>query len=239
MRLTLMVAVWCCMALGAASAQDIVAPEVVRLENVRVDGDMKIVTMGNAKKHYSLFCNVKADGCITPERNKNYLLFNKDTRWKMPGAKDFITLSFVQDWTVKYNEGENIGLVSEDGNGGLGMFLLDRTGGGYERDTVFSDGPIIYGTGMNDADRQKAWKHFFYMMVEACGRQQGNDALEVKLAKRCKPGEDICTLGIDAGPVAELVGIEGGVVSGVFNLESSGVEAPDRRPRHEEHYHEA
>jgi len=41
------------------------------------------------------------------------------------------------------------------------------------------------------------------------------------------------------GPVAELVGIEGGVVSGVFNLESSGVEAPDRRPRHEEHYHEA
>ena len=41
------------------------------------------------------------------------------------------------------------------------------------------------------------------------------------------------------GPVAELVGIEGGVVSGVFNLESPGVEAPDRRPRHEEHYHEA
>src|SRR5262245_24283965 len=44
---------------------------------------------------------------------------------------------------------------------------------------------------------------------------------------------------VAAGPVAELVGIEGGVVSGVFNLESSGVEAPDRRPRHEEHYHEA
>ena len=29
------------------------------------------------------------------------------------------------------------------------------------------------------------------------------------------------------GPVAELVGIEGGVVSGVFNLESSGADAPD------------
>ena len=39
--------------------------------------------------------------------------------------------------------------------------------------------------------------------------------------------------------VAGLVGIEGGVVSGVFNLESSGVEAPDWRPRHDEHYHEA
>jgi transposase len=44
---------------------------------------------------------------------------------------------------------------------------------------------------------------------------------------------------INRGPVAELVGIEGGVVSGVINLESSSVRALDRRPRHEEHYHEA
>jgi hypothetical protein len=41
------------------------------------------------------------------------------------------------------------------------------------------------------------------------------------------------------GAVAELVGIEGGVVSGVINLESSGVEASDWRPRHDEQYHEA
>ena len=41
------------------------------------------------------------------------------------------------------------------------------------------------------------------------------------------------------GGVAGLVGIEGGVVSGVFNLESSGVEASDWRPRHDERYHEA
>jgi hypothetical protein len=40
------------------------------------------------------------------------------------------------------------------------------------------------------------------------------------------------------GGVAELVGIEGGVVSGVINLESSGVEASDWRPRHDEQYHE-
>ena len=39
--------------------------------------------------------------------------------------------------------------------------------------------------------------------------------------------------------VARLVGIEGGVVSGVFHLESSDVEASDRRPRHDDHYHEA
>jgi hypothetical protein len=40
---------------------------------------------------------------------------------------------------------------------------------------------------------------------------------------------------ITAGAVAGVVGIEVGVVSGVFNLESSGVDAPDWRPRHEEH----
>jgi hypothetical protein len=44
---------------------------------------------------------------------------------------------------------------------------------------------------------------------------------------------------IHLGPVAGLVGIEGGVVSGVINLESSGVSASDRRPRHDERYHEA
>ena len=36
------------------------------------------------------------------------------------------------------------------------------------------------------------------------------------------------------GAVAGLVGNEGGVVSEVINLESSGVGAPDRRPRHDE-----
>jgi len=41
------------------------------------------------------------------------------------------------------------------------------------------------------------------------------------------------------GPVAGLVGIEGGVVSGVSNLESPGVSAPGRRPRHDKRYHEA
>ena len=41
------------------------------------------------------------------------------------------------------------------------------------------------------------------------------------------------------GAVAELVGIEGGVVSGVINLESSGVEASDWRLRHDQAYHEA
>jgi len=40
------------------------------------------------------------------------------------------------------------------------------------------------------------------------------------------------------GPVDGVVGIEGGVVSGVINLESSGVGASDWRPRHGKHYQE-
>jgi hypothetical protein len=40
------------------------------------------------------------------------------------------------------------------------------------------------------------------------------------------------------GAVAGVVGIEGGVVSEVINPESSSVGAPDRRPRHEQQYHE-
>ena len=65
--------------------------------------------------------------------------------------------------------------------------------------------------------------------MAALGRRQlqaqGNRNLEVL---RSRPGA-----------VGELVGIDGGVVSGVINLESSGVEASDWRPRHDERYHEA
>jgi uncharacterized protein YecT (DUF1311 family) len=188
-----------------AAGQSPVAPEVVRLENITVEDGVRTVYVGNSDKHYVLFCSVKAEACITPEEDKNYFLFNENTRWKMPGAEKFLTLSSMQDFTIKYNQGQNIGLIAEDKSGGIGMFVLDETGGGYERDVIFSDGPIIYGTDMNDADRQKAWKYFFTQMVEAVLRQQGKDALGVKLAKRCLPGRDFCMMNIDAN----FVGIGG------------------------------
>jgi hypothetical protein len=54
------------------------------------------------------------------------------------------------------------------------------------------------------------------------------------------PGDSDVTSHVERlGAVAELVGIRVGVVSGVMNLESSGVEAPDWRPRHEQVYHDA
>jgi phage-related protein len=57
--------------------------------------------------------------------------------------------------------------------------------------------------------------------------------------KKLKTGVKTPKVDVNLGSVARLVGIEGGVVSGVFNLESSGVSASDWRPRHDEHYHEA
>jgi hypothetical protein len=74
----------------------------------------------------------------------------------------------------------------------------------------------------------------------------GRDILEgMTLSQRIEPTDYshlivACLLhDVGYGPVAELVGIEVGVVSGVMNLESSGVEASDWRPRHEEIYHDA
>ena len=64
-------------------------------------------------------------------------------------------------------------------------------------------------------------------------QQHGRQRFQLSLAL------NECCDAHSAGAVAELVGNEGGVVSGVFNLESSGVEASDWRPRHDEHYHEA
>ena len=108
----------------------VIPPEVVRCKNMRISQEVKTLTMSNANGEYFLSCNVKAAGCITPEPGKNYLLFNKNTHWKMPGAKTFINLAFVQDWTVTYNNAENIGLVPQDrsdgsGPGAFGMYMLD------------------------------------------------------------------------------------------------------------------
>ena len=96
----------------------------------------------------------------------------------MPGATEFLTLAFVQDLTVKYNQGENIGLVPEDAKDDLACSFSQA--GGY--DTVFSDGPIIYGTGMSDADRQKAWKHFF--MEDALGSSSPEGVCRIKIFAR-------------------------------------------------------
>jgi hypothetical protein len=39
------------------------------------------------------------------------LLFRKDTKWQIKGAKVPINLDFMQGYSVTYNEKENVGLV--------------------------------------------------------------------------------------------------------------------------------
>jgi hypothetical protein len=191
---------------AAVNAQNAVRPEVVQLENVFVENEMRTVYVGNANNHYLIYCNTKADGCFEPEENKNYFLFTESTRWKLPGATEFLTLAFMQEFFTKYNQGENVALVPEDNKGERGVFIRDPTGGGYERDTILSDGPIIYGTGMGDADRQRAWQAFFMLMLKTAMQQQGKDAIGPELARRCMTGQDFCT----SGPLyANLVGIGG------------------------------
>jgi hypothetical protein len=58
---------------------------------------------------------------------------------------------------------------------------------------------------MNEVDRKRAWKQFFLMMAQTADRQQGRDAAFAKLAKRCLPGQDFCTMALDAN----LIGIGG------------------------------
>ncbi|MBO0695804.1 MAG: hypothetical protein J2P56_06845 [Verrucomicrobia bacterium] len=141
-------------------------------------------------------------------------MFNEKTRWKMPGATEFITLTWLQDWSVRYNQAPNRALVPRDMSRGspsnMGMFFLDATGhGGYEADFIIKDGPIIYGAGFNDEDRQKAWQDFFMVMFRAAVKQQGESAVGVMLKRRCLPWDNFCTTVLDAklAGVAQLTRI--------------------------------
>lgn len=110
----------------AVAAEPMKEPEIVRFESVRTAGDSKFVILGNARGRYSLSCRLMATGCITPSAAKDYYVFKKGTRWRMPGAKVDIDLAFVQEWIGAYKNSENIGLVPKEGGGPetLGIFIL-------------------------------------------------------------------------------------------------------------------
>ena len=90
-------------------------------------------------------------------------------------------------------------------------------------------------------DKRDRWKfrleRFAFEGIPSLGREELS--FSSPLTVICGPNGVGKTTLLRAGAVAELVGIECGVVSGVFNLELSGIEVPDWRPRHDKHYHEA
>ena len=76
--------------------------------------------------------------------------------------------------------------------------------------------------------------------ADASGRPRGHvQEGDINVSSLLSLAKYECDGQADEGPVAGLVGIEVGVVSGVINLDSPGLEAPVRRPRHEECYQQA
>jgi hypothetical protein len=105
----------------------VVPPEVVRAEAVRIEDGVKTLTVGNDRGIYLLSCNTNQENCITPAPGRNYLLFAKTTRWKVaPGAEEFMTLAWIQEWTCTYRHEENIALIPEDLQGGYRAFGMYR-----------------------------------------------------------------------------------------------------------------
>lgn len=107
-------------------------PEVVRLTKVETVDLMMHVTVGNLAGDYLLSCNpdVNKDSgvrsCLTPIPGRDYLLFRNNTKWLVNGAKQPMSLKFMQDWSVTYNNGENIGLLEAKSaeRQGFGLYLL-------------------------------------------------------------------------------------------------------------------
>jgi len=103
-----------------APVSDAPEPEVVQLTKVETIDNEKHVTVENVAGEYVLVCVEAANdkekhviqSCLSPRPQQNYLLFRENTRWLVNGAKTPINLAFMQDWSVTYNRGENIGLMS-------------------------------------------------------------------------------------------------------------------------------
>ena len=106
--------------------EGLIPPEVVRSEEMQIDGGIKRITVSNTNNRYHLICNATTDSCRTPVPDKDYLVFSMATRWRMPGAKEPLTLKFLQDFSVIYNGQDNIALVPSDPDefNSFGIYVL-------------------------------------------------------------------------------------------------------------------
>jgi len=109
-------------------------PEVVQLERIEQLDGMTRVTVGNVAGDYILTCRPGANkghgipSCLSPRPQRYYLLFRAKTRWQIKGAKEPMNLAFMQEFSVSYNDHENIGLLpamdSADEEGEFGVYSL-------------------------------------------------------------------------------------------------------------------
>lgn len=93
-------------------------PEVVQLRKIETVGTAKHVTVGNAAGDYMLVCDLGANGetgiqsCVSPDPLRDYLLFRTETKWLRKGATQPMSLKFMEDFSVSYNDHENVGLMA-------------------------------------------------------------------------------------------------------------------------------
>lgn len=93
-------------------------PEVVRLKKIETIDTEKHITIGNVAGEYVLACDEEVNkeetgihSCLSPRPQLDYLLFREQTKWLIKGAEEPINLKFMQGFSVKYNRGENVGLM--------------------------------------------------------------------------------------------------------------------------------
>ncbi len=92
-------------------------PEVVQLKKIEMLDQMVHVTVGNVSGDYVLVCSPDANkehgvrSCLSPRPQRDYLLFRASAKWLIKGAGEPMSLQFMQDWSVSYNGGENVGLL--------------------------------------------------------------------------------------------------------------------------------
>jgi hypothetical protein len=92
-------------------------PEVVQLKKIEDSGGTKHITVGNIAGDYVLVCNLDANkeygvkSCFSPRPQQEYLLFRRNTKWLKKGAEQPMNLQFMQDFSVTYNNAENVGLL--------------------------------------------------------------------------------------------------------------------------------
>lgn len=119
-----------------AYADNLIEPEIVRLESVSVGNTQKVIMVGNNNGHYVLKCTIGADNgddpkykdmpitkCATPKPNTDYWVYNNETKWMLPNAKVPTTLQFFKDFSVDY-KGESIALIPTDNKSDWGMYSL-------------------------------------------------------------------------------------------------------------------
>ena len=111
-------------------------PEVVQLIKAEMVDEMIHATVGNIAGEYVLVCNPDANkesgvqSCLVPLPQRDYLLFRGNAKWLIKGATQPMGLSFMQDFSVSYNKGENIGLLpatNTDGDSFRVYWLLSWT----------------------------------------------------------------------------------------------------------------